>query len=360
MGLGRTSNGPVVRETRATMLYRLALEKRRRKIKDAEKTEHVKEVRADVDRGRAAKKRRRRIDVPAPKPLRRACAQSKKTSERATNGKARKFKLPDDPIPSFANNGAGPMVDIDEVGGVMHGVEIQFLDQILETGEVLSTFARTGEVIPSETDKAASKRKKDQIRGGSTAVFTRAFGRRQFKFKAAGYGVGSSHVPEPGEWAGGVRAQLIMSGVVLQREGVRAGTIDYHGGIHGASDAYLNGTRGDFKKVYGAWGMQTRPGYNRVIKESVTGDVKDHNEQLHYLKMPLDGVLRGILCTSQEAFDETIRTCGGTVNTDPNAPYAGTIRKRGVDIPVVLADGEDSMVLQLQKAEIADADGRVR
>ncbi len=361
MGVMGTSKAPVIRETRATRLRKQALEQRWGESKEAEKAKQVAKVRTHIERGRKRKKNKRGLDASAPRPLRRSLEQSK--SKPTSLSARRRFRLRRLRPPFGPTRLRGPVEAVNTNGTacMMHGIPLQYLREALTNRELTSTYARTGEVRPTDEGRGA-----DKIGGGSTAVYTRAVGVDQ-DFPAKGHGVGHSVVPAANASLKQIlacRVQLILSPEILNdpEHTWRASAMDNMGKIPDAppltrEDKYLS----DEDRAFKAWSGQSEAGRNKVFNGTVQGNkARLPNEQLHYMTLPLENVLKGMVVTSQAVFDELIRECGGEVNTDPNVPRAGTIRMGDVEIPIIIANGEEPLVQQLKDAKIADANGRVR
>ncbi|MBV7515882.1 type VI secretion system tip protein TssI/VgrG, partial [Pseudomonas sp. PDM25] len=174
------------------------------------------------------------------------------------------------PKPGFkVQEGRDQALDLSKTLALVHGIAVAYAAKTIESGFLRSAYARLG-------PEGKYSRTADERGGGALAVYTRAVGKQgAAQWIATGMGVGAS--------AGNV--QLIIRPDILEDPAHvwRASTTDGMGAAPGAPA----------KKETGRdkWQYQTESGRNRTFSDTVKDKAIANNEQLHWEKLPLTGLV---------------------------------------------------------------------
>ena len=227
------------------------------------------------------------------------------------------------PRPAFApDESKAEDLAIDRTLALVHGIHPDFVAAALEKNYLQSAYARLG-------PKGRYGRPSDLRGGGSFAVYTRAVGiGAGKKWSATGSGVGS----------GKGSVQLVFKPDVLLKPSHiwRASSVDNMGAAPKAGE-------GTELTAQAKWGLQTLPERNRAFNQSITTDAKGgpvgNNEQMHWERLPLDG-LRAVIYRKGTALPKDLKDL--------------LERRR---IKLIGAGGSDMLRPVLQRAHLIDATG---
>lgn len=270
------------------------------------------------------------------------------SSTQAVGSSSTGVNHPQGPCPPLAPPAAGrpqATLNLSNASCLTHGMAPEHVQGALQQGQLNSAYSRLGQ-------NGNYSREADKNGGGALAVYTRAVGTQQTSWKSQGHGVGSNDS----------KVQMILSPNVLQdpNHGWRASSTDNMGKVPGSTTAHQAGLpNNDPLGRAPLWSRQTESGRNRAFNDTVNGrPIQANNEQLHWEKVPLQGNLKGMVVTSQASFD-TLMGMNGAQRT-AGAAGRGTVPFGTQQVPVVLAQGNSSLLSTLKDAGIADPSGRVR
>ncbi|WP_368565950.1 hypothetical protein [Pseudoxanthomonas sp. UTMC 1351] len=224
------------------------------------------------------------------------------------------------PAPDFKKDTAtAPELRIDKTLALVHGINLSYASAAIENNFLQSAYARIG---PNES---SYHRPSDLRGGGAMGVYTRAVGIATKKWSATGMGVGSGK---------GMAQLVIKPDVLLDGSHVwRAASMDNMGMVPGS-------TKTDGLNAQEKWQQQSKPRRNRAFNDSVIGDIKENNEQLHWEKLPLDG-LKAIIIHSGDKVPSELRAAAERRN-----------------IPIITASDSDTLKRVLHSTKLIDEDGK--
>ncbi|RKG96304.1 hypothetical protein D7V97_35750 [Corallococcus sp. CA053C] len=242
-----------------------------------------------------------------------------------------------------------PKLALENAACLTHGMGADFVKSALDSGHLGSAYLREG-------PKGNYTRDADKNGGGALAVYTRAVGTGHSDWTAKGNGVGSSDT----------KVQLILSPTVLQdpKHAWRASCLDNGGKVPGPHPKVpLPKDGGPLVRTGALWGNQTEAGRNRNFNDTVKGTTSNlQNEQLHWEKVPLQGNLKGMVCTSQASFDTLMKIPNAQRTPGPHPggiASQGSVLFGGERIPVALTSKNTKLLPLLDDMKIAK-DNQVR
>ena len=224
---------------------------------------------------------------------------------------APEFKASDAPVPDLNLNGALAL---------LHGIKAPYASEAIINNALRSQYARNG------PESRLYTRDSDRNGGGALGVYTRAVGvKGAAKWKATGMGVGS----------GDGALQLVIKPDILEDPNHiwRASGTDNMGMPPGAN-------KRDGLNSREKWQLQSNAARNRTFNDTISGDIVANNEQLHWAKLPLDG-LKAIIRRRNDVVPRELEAAA---------------RDRGV--PILPAAVTDSLMKVLLDNDLIDKDGR--
>lgn len=244
-----------------------------------------------------------------------------------------------------------PPLNMDKVSCLTHGIHPDFVLSTLQSGQLSSAYQREGPAGRYSRDA-------DKNGGGGLAVYTRAVGTEQTQWRAQGYGVGSN----------ADKVQMILKPSLLESPGHawRASSMDNMGLVPGAprTEQAKIPKGGSPLNARPLWGFQTESGRNSAFNSSVTGStLQVNNEQLHWEKIPLEGNLKGMVCTSQASFDKMMNLPGAYRSRLPMPQGLlglGSVVVGDQRVPIAFTQGNLSLASTLQLSGIANSSNQVR
>ena len=223
---------------------------------------------------------------------------------------------------------------------MVHGIDAKWVESTLKNGALCSGYALRGPTGKYSRDA-------DRNGGGATAVYTRAVGTDQTKWKANGFGVGSNDA----------RVQLVLSPEILEKPDHvwRASTMDGMGKVPGVTKTIIRAVNNSQTKLDGfnAWEQQTEKDRNYQFESVTKGKMMENNEQLHWEKVPLPETLAAVVCSSS-----AMKTLEPICQT--NAAGEKVIAYAGREIPVIVANKSDNLIDKLKENGVTNAKNQVR
>ncbi|MGK0602899.1 hypothetical protein [Yokenella regensburgei] len=226
-----------------------------------------------------------------------------------------------EPRPVFMESDkAAGKLDLTNVLAIVHGIKIQFSEKALDDGFLRSAYARLG------PNPEGYSRDADRNGGGALAVYTRAVSRPgSAKWKAQGMGVGSGE---------GTVQFVIKPDILLDPNHIwRASGTDNMGMPPGAKKT-------DKLNSFERWQRQSEAGRNSAFTGSVGPKPVENNEQLHWEKLPLEG-LKAIIIRKSE-----------------DVPQSLAEVSEGLQVPILFSLPGESLKQVLLKNGLVDKDGK--